>query len=136
MNAAVIVGVLEIGLGVGTLVLMRRNWFSGAPLLILRISYGFAAASLLSFSATYFINTPQVHGVLLVVALGALIAFGVAKLRRRTQRPAAVHAETENARNWTIIRDPAAARTRAPLRPGYSGTSPTVRGIEAMEVAS
>ena len=35
---------------------------------------------------------------------------------------------------WTVISAPAAARTRAPLRPGYTGPSRTVAGIEAMEV--
>ena len=59
----------------------------------------------------------------------------VGRTRRQVyeQRTAAAQPAPQTG-GWTVISAPAAARTRAPLRPGYTGPSRTVAGIEAMEV--
>jgi len=59
----------------------------------------------------------------------------VGRTRRQVyeQRTAAAQPAPQTG-GWTVISAPAAARARAPLRPGYSGPSQTVRNIEAMEV--
>ena len=57
----------------------------------------------------------------------------IGRTRRQVYEQRTAAAQTGG---WTVISAPAAARARAraPLRPGYSGPSQTVRNIEAMEV--
>ena len=70
-----------------------------------------------------------------LLSWAALAAVGRTRRQVYEQRTAAAPPASQ-AGGWTVISAPAAARARAraPLRPGYSGPSQTVRNIEAMEV--
>lgn len=82
----------------------------------------------------------MMFNVLWAIALLTWATFvAVGRTRRQVfeQRTAAAQPAPQTG-GWTVISAPAAARARAraraPLRPGYSGPSQTVRNIEAMEV--